>query len=671
MVLFDIAVFILVLGELVFFHELGHFLAAKACGIYCERFSLGMPPRLFGIKYGETDYCIGLLPIGGYVKMAGQEDVPMTDEQREKEYAGVPRDRWFVSKPVWQRMIVIVAGPFMNVVLALLLYGIATAMGGTVPQSQTDNRIGAIRENLPASTAPLYAVAAPLMSIDPNAKPDAIGWQTGDRVLSLNGEPVKNIRDIAVAAALNNSRTVIAEIERVGPDGKATRYLSPLQSKSPDSKEPAQFGVEPYRTALVGGILEGMPAQAAGMKVDDVILRLNGQTIDRETFTRKISELTHDESATIDVQRGDEILPIVVHPEANGKFQDIGFAPEPNWLTVMGDDEPLTVVYGANTFLSKTGFKTNDTITAIDGVPANSSALKRLKREGKTGPFKVTVQRPGGLMGLGAKSEVVLEGLTLDQILQALVPIDLNTKPVVTYITDEMSSKSALKRKDIIEEVAALPPGATYSPDMKLKFEAATAGLLENLKNDPQVGSVVFKVKRPALLKGLARKESSLVATLPVERAGAIGVVFKEKMIDYQVPAAQVVPEAFRLCKQATVRTVQVLGRLVTGEVHSRDLGGPMMIYQVTTQAAREGIYWLLEMSAFISINLAVFNLLPLPVLDGGHVVLLSIEGVRRRPVNAKVTEWVQQIGLVFIVGLLLYATFNDIRRWFENTILP
>ena len=70
----DILVFLIVLGVLIFVHELGHFVAAKACGIYVDRFSLGMPPRLFGFKYGETDYCVGLLPIGGYVKMAGQED---------------------------------------------------------------------------------------------------------------------------------------------------------------------------------------------------------------------------------------------------------------------------------------------------------------------------------------------------------------------------------------------------------------------------------------------------------------------------------------------------------------------------------------------------------------------------------------------------------------------
>ncbi|MFM1918892.1 MAG: hypothetical protein RLZZ303_526, partial [Candidatus Hydrogenedentota bacterium] len=104
-------VFILVLSLLVFVHELGHFLAAKACNIYCDRFSIGMPPRLFGFKWGETDYCIGALPFGGFVKMAGQEDAPLSDEEREATYGHVPSDRWFNNKPVYQRIIVLVAGP--------------------------------------------------------------------------------------------------------------------------------------------------------------------------------------------------------------------------------------------------------------------------------------------------------------------------------------------------------------------------------------------------------------------------------------------------------------------------------------------------------------------------------------------------------------------------------
>src|SRR6056297_2980426 len=124
----DIIVFLLVLSLLIFVHELGHFMAAKACNVYVDRFSIGMPPRVFGIRLGETDYCVGLLPIGGFVKMAGQEDAPLSEEEREEQYGHVPPERWFNRKPVWQRYIVTIAGPFMNLVLAVVLYGALAAV---------------------------------------------------------------------------------------------------------------------------------------------------------------------------------------------------------------------------------------------------------------------------------------------------------------------------------------------------------------------------------------------------------------------------------------------------------------------------------------------------------------------------------------------------------------
>jgi len=106
---------------------------------------------------------------------------------------------------------------------------------------------------------------------------------------------------------------------------------------------------------------------------------------------------------------------------------------------------------------------------------------------------------------------------------------------------------------------------------------------------------------------------------------------------------------------------------LFTGTVRPKDLGGPVLIYQVTTTAASMGIMWLLKITAFISVNLCVFNLLPLPVLDGGHLLLLSWEGVRRKPLPEKAQERIQQVGLVVIISLLLFVTYNDILRWLST----
>ncbi len=151
--------FIFVLGVLIFFHELGHFLVAKKVGIKVDRFSLGFPPNIFSRKYGETTYCIGLIPLGGYVKMAG--------ENPDEETTGAPAE--FMSKTIAQRAAVIFAGPFMNYLLAIvILVGIYLFAG--VPQYDPEQiLIGEMAENGPAAQAGLL--------------PD-------DRIVSIDGHEV-------------------------------------------------------------------------------------------------------------------------------------------------------------------------------------------------------------------------------------------------------------------------------------------------------------------------------------------------------------------------------------------------------------------------------------------------------------------------------------------------
>ena len=140
-------------------------------------------------------------------------------------------------------------------------------------------------------------------------------------------------------------------------------------------------------------------------------------------------------------------------------------------------------------------------------------------------------------------------------------------------------------------------------------------------------------------------------------------------MVFHRAAAREVVPEAFRQGFKALSRTIKTLAMLFTGTVSPSDLGGPVLIYQVTTTAASMGLMWLFKITAFISVNLCVFNLLPLPVLDGGLLLLLSWEGIRRKPLPEKALERIQQVGLVIIISLLLFVTYNDILRWVTSTL--
>jgi regulator of sigma E protease len=561
---FSVFVFIVVLGVLIFFHEMGHFLAAKACNIYVERFSLGMPPRLFGVRLGETDYCVGALPIGGYVKMAGQEDRPLTEEERQEHYGDIPPERWFNNKPVWQRMIVIVAGPLMNVVLGVLLYGIVAAVGTEVPETEVTARVGFVKPDSPAASAPLYQFSdSDNKDAISRGAPDATGWQTGDWIVSIDGEPMRSFSDVSFAAVFGAGKLLDVVIERP-QNGETVRYLSQIEPEYLDGSDHTQFGIEPFRTALIDRILPDLPAAKAGLAEGDVIRRVNGQIVDNATFTELMDDMGGEETVHLEVERDGERFTMSLQPTRIGRFEGLLFSP----------------------------------------------SLYTEEEEAKRQP------------------------------------------PTVGYVSEEVEEETGLKRGDVVLEVNGEPA----TPENLREAERNNAGQ-----------PVVLKLKQPPRIFGLARQEEIKTVELTPQPSGAIGIVWGQKMVFHRVPAIEVVPEAFRQGYKALSRTVETLVMLFTGTVSPKDLGGPVLIYQVTTTAASMGLMWLLKITAFISVNLCVFNLLPLPVLDGGHLIFLSWEGVRRRPIPEKAQERIQQVGLVLIISLLLFVTYNDILRWFTS----
>jgi len=182
---------IFVLGILIFFHELGHFLVAKWSGIRVEKFSLGFPPFLFKKRFGETDYCIGIIPLGGFVKMTG--------ENPDEEATGAPYE--FMSKPVRIRTAVVSAGPFMNLVLAwLILWGIYVFQGQIV--TDPDRAVvGVVAEDSPASEA---------------------GLQAGDVITAIDGTPVAGFLDMAVLISKKIEEPVTIAWLRDGEEMSAT-----------------------------------------------------------------------------------------------------------------------------------------------------------------------------------------------------------------------------------------------------------------------------------------------------------------------------------------------------------------------------------------------------------------------------------------------------------------
>ncbi|MDX1386654.1 MAG: RIP metalloprotease RseP, partial [bacterium] len=229
--------FIIGLGLLIFIHELGHFLVAKANGIRVERFSLGFGPRILKYQGKETEYCISLLPLGGYVKMTGQEDFG------EEEVPEVEDPRAFSSKGVWARLSVVLAGPAMNLILPFILMPMVFMLGRAEPKflHQPPVVVGVLADS-PASSA---------------------GIQEGDKLISINGNTVSTWNDVL----RDTSKPAGSQIEVVWEHQGKTQSKT-LTLKEQEKGAPGLFGVEPVHfidmDPVIGEFMPGSPAEAAG-----------------------------------------------------------------------------------------------------------------------------------------------------------------------------------------------------------------------------------------------------------------------------------------------------------------------------------------------------------------------------------------------------------------------
>jgi regulator of sigma E protease len=283
--------FAFVIGVLVFVHELGHFVAARRIGVRVLKFSLGFGPRVIGFTRGDTEYCISAIPLGGYVKMAG--------ENAEDPRSGNPDE--FLSKTKWQRFQVLIMGPVMNLALAVVLMAIVLAQGADVP-AYLDQLpvVGGVEKNSPAERA---------------------GFKPGDRVLTVGGREVRTWEDFDVAIGSRPGRAVPVSVVR--NDAEQSLTVTP----APEGRfEVGRIGVFPQVHPRVQSVRQGEPADVAGVKAGDVVLAVNGEPVQ---FARHLSDAigkNPDKPITLSVRRGEQPLDIQVTPRREGTVGRIGIS---------------------------------------------------------------------------------------------------------------------------------------------------------------------------------------------------------------------------------------------------------------------------------------------------------------------------------------------------------
>ena len=318
--------FVVVLGVLIVVHELGHFIMARLAGVGVERFSVGFGPVLWRFRGKETEYCVSAIPMGGYVKMMGDDENPLEGGKG----ATIDPRKAFNAKPLAARFLIVFAGPAMNFVLAVV---IAALMFMLVGRPVAPAQVGRVVEGGPAAQA---------------------GLQTGDRIISIDGAAVPYWEDVARVVQAAGPRALKVVVK--GASGERTVDLTPTQTKRRDlfgdEQNVWELGASPYIPATIGDTVSGDPADQAGLKSGDTVTALEGQPVmSWDDLAEKIHQRA-GQPTRLEVKRGSETLPITVTPKKgkipgpDGKEVEAGLVGiRPGGTTLMVRSNPLTATW--------------------------------------------------------------------------------------------------------------------------------------------------------------------------------------------------------------------------------------------------------------------------------------------------------------------------------------
>lgn len=540
---FTLLSFALVISVVVFFHELGHLLVGKWVGVKAVRFSIGFGPRLFGIQRGETEYRLSLLPLGGYVKFAG--DNPY------EELAPEDRGRGFLEQPPWKKGLIAFAGPAANFVLAIALYFVVFA----APHQELAAQVGYVKPQSPAAVA---------------------GLRYADRITAIDGQPVQGWSDLQEAIRAHAGQPLQLDVLRDGRSESVRIVPAVHEETNPiETVKHGRIGISAVpRTSEITVASPGSPAGRAGLRTFDKVVKLDGQPIaNYEVLAQKLA--ARKDAVHLEVLRPRE----VAAPGAT-----------------LWSEEPLQVDLPAPAQAGEYGVEASD-LTLFAVQPGSAAEEAGLKRGDK-------VLAVNGAKALSWSDEV-------DAALKAA-----GTQPVKFEVRRDGKPLTLTVRQHLRKD----------RDETGVQVDVPDLGALPDLNSFGDADRIWVRYG----VADAARR--AVTNTAGFVRAQAIGIA-----------------------------------RIVTGHISSRAIGGPLMIADVARKAAESGWRDLVVTMGAISVVLGLMNLIPVPVLDGFHVLTALIEGVRRRPLSLRFREVANMVGIALLLTLMLYAFRNDaMRKWFE-----
>lgn len=601
---------ILGIGLVIFVHEAGHFMAARWCGARVEVFSLGFGPRLFGWKRGDTLFQVAAVPLGGYVKVAGE----YTDGT-----GSTPEPGTLGTLSVPQRFLYFSGGVIMNVVFALVALPLVMLAG--LPALQP--LVGAPTPGMPAWEA---------------------GLPPGTLILEVNGTKIVDFEHLVTAVALNGSNDATLLIQRPGGAPEAITL-------TPSFDENLGF----YRLGLPAGLSPDLnlvvdplgPAAAAGLTSADRLVSVVGQptALRPEEQLRRAFAARAPVALLVQGPDGVERQVLVEPKDTTVEVKRIGVGATSSLIDAVRSTGP------AAQLVERLGLEAGDRFIEIDGTPVwdVSSIRDALLGVDPKGALTARVRRDGALLELQAVSPVA-PVLLMDDLAMAVIE---DTSRVIVSPGSPAEAAGMLAG----DQVVSVNGQATDTWPV----------MLETIQREVAAGRALqLEVWRDTEGAGPMDELNVELVAAPVTvpdygvRLDAARTVLK----------ADGLPAALSAGFGATQRFLvdvwlQLKKMLFSEEISTRNLGGIISISVISFDTASQGLPKLFFFLAILSINLAILNLLPIPILDGGHLLFLLIEGIKGSPVSERTFGYSQVVGMVMIMSLMVYVTYQDIVRWF------
>ncbi len=687
---YNILLVALGLGFVIFVHELGHFLAAKAFGVKCEKFYIGfdvpikigpirLPSKLVHFKWGETEYGIGAIPLGGYVKMLGQDDDPRRAEEElariRKENPNASADdpdriqldpRSFPAKSVGARMVIISAGVVMNLIFGVLMAAWAFHAG-----VKYDPAI--IGEVIPGDPAWRNGLAA------------------GDKVVQIDSmkEQELSFRDMAMSVIFHGLRDPKKEVE-ISVDRQGTtltkKIVGTTSHSDPKVIQRLTLGLANAATTLVskdppvGKYIQLGYADATKLipklEKSDIIVGVNGEMLPISSHSDvpmeySLNEKMHprlSETLQLQVKRQGKMVDVEWPPVPMKSF-GLRFKPGP--IVAVRDDSvgAAAGVIEGDELVEFNGQPIADAMTLpliISALHGKSASLT-LEHKDKT-RIQLDWQVPENFVVSSGEGSLGPTGFELPGTGIVYAPSNVVSAVEAT----SLASKSGIVAGDVIKQFKFDGSGKEDTEYMSKVFVSGYKAIIEETPLDKSHNIQYFHNLAQAFRSGMP-------VEISYEREGKVaktqadihtetewfwperGVAFTPLQFEHKAPTmAAAIMMGVGEIRRRMGNVLEFLELLVKGRMPFKVVGGPGMIAVEATDAASKGISPLLMFLTMLSANLAIINFLPIPALDGGHMMFLTAEAVRGKPVDEALQMKLTMVGVLGLLCLMGAVIIND-----------